>query len=253
MATLPANSVADRGEARFFLIMACLMAATLVTGFGLNAALGRSSFGSPLLIHLHAITFFGWVTLYVTQNALVYAGNCRLHRRLGWLALGWIPAMVVLGTMVTLHSLRSAGGPPFLAQNEFLFGNPIGILAFAGLALWAISMRRNTGWHRRLMFCAMALLTGPGFGRLLPMPFLIPWGWWAANLAPLVFPLVGMLADRRRYGAIHPAWLRGIGVAVGALLLTDLLAYSSIGYALTERVLAGTPGAARQMAAFFPM
>ena len=30
-------------------------------------------------------------------------------------------------------------------------------------------MRRRTDWHRRLMFCGMAILTGPGLGRLLPM------------------------------------------------------------------------------------
>jgi len=253
MATLPLQPVRQRGEERFFFTMACLMAAVLVAGFGLNAALGRSSFGAPLIFHVHAFIFFGWVVLYVAQNALILTGNRRFHRRLGWLALLWIPAMVVLGTVMTLTSLRTGGGAPFFDQNEFLIGNPLGVLTFAGLAGWSIAVRANTGWHRRLMFCATAALTGPGFGRLLPMPFLIPWAWWAANLVPLVFPLIGMLADRRRTGAVHPAWYWGVAVIVGMLVVIDLIAYSPLGISLTERVLAGTPGASRPMEAFFPL
>jgi len=232
--------------------MACLMAAVLVAGFGLNVVLGRSSFGSPLIVHVHAFVFFGWVVLYVVQNALILTGNRPYHRQLGWLALLWIPAMVVLGTVMTLHSLRTTGGPFFFDQNEFLFGNPLGIVAFAGLAGWAIAVRANTGWHRRLMFCAMAALTGPGFGRLLPMPLLIPWGWWVSNLMPLLFPLIGMLADRRRTGSVHPAWYCGVAVILAVLIAIDLLAYSPMGVSLTERVLAGTPGAGRPMQALFP-
>jgi len=252
MATVSFSPAADRGEPRFFFTMACAMAAVLVAGFSFNLAMGRSTFASPPLVHLHAFTFFGWVVLYVTQNALILTGNRRHHRQLGWLALLWIPAMVVLGTAMTIHSLRNGGGPPFFDQNEFLFGNPLGILTFAGLAGWAITVRANTGWHRRLMFCAMAVLTGPGFGRLLPMPLLIPWAWWVSNLVPLIFPVIGMLADRRRYGAVHPAWYWGVGVTLAMLVVIDLLAYSAFGTGLTQQLLAGYPGGERSMAAFFP-
>jgi hypothetical protein len=252
MATIPLQPVRRRSEERFFFTMACLMAAVLVAGFGLNVALGRSSFASPLIVHVHAFVFFGWVVLYVLQNALILTGNHRYHRQLGWLALLWIPAMVVLGTVMTVYSLRTTGGPFFFDQNEFLFGNPLGILAFAGLAGWAIAVRANTGWHRRLMFCAMAVLTGPGFGRLLPMPLLMPWAWWVSNVVPLLFPLVGMWADRRRAGRVHPAWAWGVGVILLTLIVIDLSAYSPAGKALTEWVLAGSPGGERPMAAAFP-
>ena len=242
----------SRGEARFFMIMACVMAAVIVAGFGFNVAMGRSSFGAPLVVHVHAFVFMGWTGVYLLQNALIASDNTALHRRLGWTALALIPAMVVLGTLMTVRSLQTIGAPPFFDQNEFLFGNPIGILAFAGLAGWGIALRRRTDWHRRLLFCAMAVLTGPGFGRLLPMPLLIPWAWWVANLIPLAFPLIGMLADRRRTGSIHPAWFAGVGVALAALLLGDALAYSAAGRDLTAQVVAGTPGAQRQPTAFFP-
>lgn len=253
MATIPFSAEADRGEARFFFTMACIMAATIVAGFSFNVAMGRSSFGAPWLVHFHAWVMMGFVGLYLAQNWLIFTDNVALHRGLGWLSVIWIPAIVVMGVLITRHSIQTTGGPPFFDQNQFLFSNPLHLLGFAGLAAWAVAIRKNTGWHRRLMYCGFALLTGPGIGRLLPNPFLIPYAWYASALSlAILMPVIGMLADKRRYGAVHPAWLCGIGTVLGVQVVADLLAYSDWGIAMTEQVLAGTPGAERPMAAFFP-
>lgn len=253
MATITAPRPRMTSEHRFFLTMAIAMAAVLVVGFSLNVALGRSTFAAPLIFHIHAFVFFGWVALYVTQNALVATGAVRVHKRLGWLALLWVPAMVALGLAVTLHSVRSHGGPPFFDLNEFLIGNPASILCFAGLVAAAISLRRRTDWHRRLMFCAMAGLTGPGFGRILPTPLLIPWAWWIVALAvPLTFPLIGMIYDRRHSGRVHRAWFWGVGAMIAMHVIGEAIAWSPAGYALTEWAVAGTPGAERDWRAHFP-
>lgn len=240
-------------ERAFFFYMALAMAAVLVGGFSTNLLLGRSNFGMPWFVHVHAFIYFGWVALYLLQSGLVATGNVALHRRMGWLSLAWIPAMLLLGLAMTLYSVRSTGGPPFFDQNEFLIGNSLGIIAFAVVALAGIALRRRTDWHRRLMCGAMISLTGPGFGRLLPMPFLIPWGWWvAAVVMPMLFMIAGIIHDRRRRGAVHAAWWWGIAALIGSQLLADAIAYSPIGYAITEAVTAGTPGAVRPMQAFFP-
>jgi hypothetical protein len=174
-----------------------------------------------------------------------------LHRRVGWFAAAWVPVVVVMGLLVMRHSLQTRGGPPFFDQNEFLISNPLQIFGFATLTAWAISVRRNTSRHRRLMFCGMAVLCGPGFGRLLPMPLLIPYAWYASIFLPLtLFVGAGMIADKRRYGRVHPAWLCGIALSVGLQIVADLIAYSPLGYSLTEWFVAGTPGADRPMAAF---
>jgi len=251
MATLAPSprSLLDR-ERTFFLKMAIAMALVLVAGFSFNIAAGRSSFAVPLLYHVHAFVFFGWVVLYVTQNALVTTGQVRLHRRLGLLSLAFVPAMTGLGIAMTIHVLRANGGPFFFDQNEFLFGNSLGIIAFAITVAWALVVRQRADWHRRLMCCAMASITGPGFGRLLPMPFLIPWGWWVASvIVPSVFVAIGMIADRRRTGRIHPAWACGFAALVSSQLLADAVAYSPFGVSITRQLLAGTPGAERQMQA----
>lgn len=252
MATIVHGAGRTLREERFFFIMGCIMAATIAAGFSLNLALGRSSFGLPLIYHLHAFVFFGWVALYLAQNFLVSREMLAIHRRLGWLSLFFLPAMVVLGIAVTLNSLRRTGGPFFFDQNEFLISNPIALFCFAGLVVAAIAMRRRTDWHRRLMFSGMAILTGPGLGRLLPMPLFIPWAWWVSIAASMVFILVGMIFDLRRTGRVHRAWTYAFVAIIGTQMIAGLVAYSSLGYAITERVVAGTPGAERNMAASFP-
>ncbi|HEY6816166.1 MAG TPA: hypothetical protein VI168_11545 [Croceibacterium sp.] len=253
MATIPYSTDTDRGEARFFFTMACVMSAAIIGGFAFNVVSGRSSFGAPWLVHFHAWVMLSWIGLYLAQNALIFAGNVALHRRLGWLSVVLIPAVVVMALVITRLSMQTTGGPPFFDQNQFLFSNPLQLLGFVVMSSWAIHIRKNTGWHRRLMFTAFAVLTGPGIGRLLPMPLLIPYAWYIGTVfLPLLFPVIGMLADRKRYGAVHPAWFWGIGVVLGLQIVADLIAYSPLGYQFTEWFLAGTPGAERPMEAFFP-
>lgn len=257
MATLAESNLEPMPRAarrdRFFLILSLAMIAVIVGGFSLNLAMGRSSFGLPLIYHVHALVFMGWIAIYLAQTLLVATENVALHRKLGWIALAWVPAMVGMGTAITLYALRAHGGPPFFALPEFLFGNPAGLLCFAGLALGGFAMRKRSDWHRRLMLCSMAAITGPGFGRLLPVPFMIPWSWLVAALvAPLIFPLIGAVVDRVRMGRVHPAWLCGIAAMAGSFAIAEAIAFSPLGEAAARAVVAGTPGADRPLAAHWP-
>lgn len=252
MATLAPSLETQRGEERFFFTMACAMSAVIIAGFSLNLAMGRSSFSLPWFYHFHAGVMLGWIGLYLTQNALIFRGNLALHRRLGWLSVPMLPLVAVMALLIVTTSIRRTGGPFFFDQNQFLISNSMGLAVFLGLGIWAILVRANTGWHRRLMFCAFAILTGPGIGRLLPMPLVIPYAWWIGMAVPLVFPLIGMLADKRRYGSVHPAWFWGVGLVIGVQILSDLIAYSEWGVAFTRDFVAGTPGAERPMEAHLP-
>lgn len=253
MASISYARDADRSEARFFFTMACLMVATILAGFSLNIVAGVSSFGAPLLVHVHGVVMLGWLGIYLMQNSLIFAGNVALHRKFGWIAAVYVPIVVIMGLVIMRHSLQTQGGPPFFDQHQFLLSNPLQLFGFAGLVAWAVAVRRNTDWHRRLMFVSMAMLCGPGFGRLLPMPLLIPYSWYASIFLPLLlFVGAGMVHDIRRYGRVHPAWLCGIGASVALQLVADVIAYSALGSSFTEWFLAGTPGAERSMEAFMP-
>ncbi|WP_313535581.1 hypothetical protein [Sphingomonas sp.] len=242
---------ARTGDARFFVVMAFVMGAIDVAGFSLNLAAGRSSFAVPPIFHVHAFVFFGWIALYITQNLLVDGGSVVLHRRLGWVALLWVPLMVALGTLMTVLSVQH-GAPFFFDVRQFLISNPLQLLLFAGLVGAALVLRRQTHWHRRLMFCGMAILTGPGLGRLLPMPLLMPYAWWATVIAVLVLPTIGAIADQRRLGRVHPAWLWGIGMTLAVQLTADAIAFSPLGTAFTRSITAGTAGGHRPITPAFP-
>jgi hypothetical protein len=246
---LPTSSGRDTG---FFLGGAIAMTLVIVAGFSVQLALGRSTFASPWYVHAHAVAFMGWVGIFLTQNVLVATDRIALHRRLGWLAAGWVVVMIVLGCVVTVAMLRRGGVPFFFRPLQFLVFDPVSLFAFAGLTWAAVRLRKQTDWHRRLHFCGMALLVGPGFGRLLPMPLLIPWAWEATLAACLLFPIAGMVADLRRDGRVHPAWFWGLGVLIGATALIEAITYSPVGTALYAAVTAGSPGADVAPLAFPP-
>ena len=81
---------------------------------------------------------------------------------------------------------------------------------------------------------------------------MIPNAWLITVCCTFIFPLIGMLADYRRDGRVHPAYVWGLGIYAGVFILSMLVAYSSVGYAFTEWVIEGTPGAERPMDAFLP-
>lgn len=242
----------SHGDERFFLWSAAAMAGVIIAGFSTQLAMGRSTFASPPLVHAHAIVFMGWLAIYVLQNVFVATDRITLHRRLGWIASGWMVLMVVLGCLVTVAMVRRGQVPFFFRPLHFMLFDPISLFAFAGLTIAAVVLRKRTEWHRRLHFCGMAMLLGPGFGRLLPLPLLAPFAWEATFAASMIFPLVAVTADRRRYGYVHPVWRWGIGAMLAAFFLIEGVTYSPLGTQLYRSVTAGTRGADRPPLAFGP-
>lgn len=244
MATLAQGAVAPTsGDERFFLRGAIIMALLVVAGFSFQLAMGRSTFASPPRVHVHAVLFMGWVAIFLLQNILVSTGRIDLHRKLGRIAAVWMVAMVISGFVVTIAMVRNGLVPFFFQPLQFLIFDPVTVLAFGGLTIAAISLRRRTDWHRRLHFCGMSLLLGPAFGRLLPLPLLQPWAWEAAFAAAMLFPLVGAWLDARRRGRVHPAWLWGLGVTIGVMAVTQAVTYSQLGLSIYQAVTEGSPGA----------
>ncbi len=241
--TAPDAGNNDGNDDRFFLNTAIGMALVIVAGFSTQLAMGRSTFASPLHVHLHAVVFMGWVVIYVTQTALVARGSLALHRRLGWIATGWMIVMVVLGFVVTLSMVQRGVVPFFFTPLQFLVFDPVTVLTFAALTTAAVVNRRRTDWHRRLHYCGMALLLGPAFGRLLPMPLLVPFAYEATLVAVLIFPVIGVAADLRRTRAIHPAWQWGIGTIIASAALVEAITFGPLGLPIYRAATAGTPGA----------
>lgn len=246
MATLAPQSFRDEpaSDERFAATMAIVMTLFVVAGFSTQYLMGRSTFASPLRVHIHAVAFMGWVAIFVTQSWLATRGPLALHRKLGWIAAGWMVAMVAAGLAVMIAVVRNGTAPFFFQPQHFLIANPLGLLGFVGLTCAAIAMRKRTDWHARLHICGMAMIIGPAFGRLLPMPLLIPYAFETAVVAGAMFPVAGAIRDWRKTGRVHPAWGIGLAVLAGTVITADLLAASPFGDWLYQATVAGSPGAA---------
>jgi hypothetical protein len=252
MATIPAvfasaTPSARRAAAsdhRFAATMAIIMAVVVLAGFSTQFLAGRSTFASPLRVHLHALVFMGWVAIFVAQSWLATRGPLALHRKLGWLAVGWMIVMVAAALVVMVAVVRQGTTPFFFKPQQFLIANPLSLLGFVGLTGAAVARRKQTAWHARLHICGMTMIMGPAFGRLLPMPLLVPYAFEAAGVAAALFPIAGMVRDRRHLGAVHPAWWYGLGTLVFVIVAPSVLAASPVGDWLYATTVAGSPGAA---------
>lgn len=251
-----ATAADSQGVARqdgFFLWGGLVMAAVITAGFTFFVLMGISSFNAPLVVHAHALIFFGWVVIYVAQTWFATRGSITLHRKLGWIGAGWLAAMAIIGPLVAIEAIRLGRAAPVYQPAFFIIMAPLAVWTFVGLSTAAILLRRRTEWHRRLHFSGMAILTGPGLGRLIPAPLVMPHAAVVEISLILLFPLAGVLWDLRTRGRVHPAWWWGIGTILVVRGLCNLIAYSPLGLAIFNAVTNGQPGGALAPYEFPPM
>jgi hypothetical protein len=226
-------------ERRFFLAMAIAIAATVIFGFTLNAARMHWTFLElPPQVHLHAAAFLAWIILYVVQNWLIVRGSITRHRQLGVLGGVIAVSMVVLGIFTTVAAVQQHRVPPFFPPGVFLVLDVLGVIGFGILTAWAIALRKQAAWHKRLMLCGTILVMSPALGRILPMPLLGKFAPLAVFASMAVYVIAGMIFDLRLRGRIHPAYYWGGGVLVVTNVLVGPLGFSPPVLRLVERLAA---------------
>ena len=231
------------GDERFFLIASAIMVVVVVAGFLTLLLRGISTFAAPWPVHVHAVLFMGWVGFFMMQVWFATTGRVHLHKRLGWIAAVYMPVLLIVGALILFRMMRNAAVPPFWAYSYFMVMNLMSLLAFAALTIAAIAWRKQTQWHRRLMFCAMAALVITPVNRLTPDAVLAQYMSLGSALAILLFPLSGMAADWRRDRRIHAAWFWGLGALILTGLTTELVGRLPLAGSLVTLVTAGSPGA----------
>lgn len=117
------------------------------------------------IVHLHAIAYTGWLVLLAAQVVLVRSGRVAAHRRLGWLALLLIPAMIVLGPAT---AYAGVAGNPYMPDKwiSWLSVNYTNAVGSAVLLAAGFLMRCNAAAHKRLMIMGTIAVTEPGFSRI---------------------------------------------------------------------------------------
>jgi hypothetical protein len=231
------------GDERFFLIASAAMVALIVAGFLKLYLRGISTFAAPWPVHVHAVAFMAWVGFFMLQVTLATTGRIDLHKRLGWLGAALIPVLLIIGALILFRMMRNAAVPPFWTYAYFMVMNLMALVAFATLTIAAILMRKETQWHRRLIFCGMAALVVTPFNRLAPDAVLAKSMSLIPAIALLGFPLAGMAADWLRERRVHPAWWWGLCALILSGVTTETLGRAQIAGEMAALVTAGSLGA----------
>ena len=246
MATLANNRFPIRRNAdrNAFLIFIGIAWVGILSGFGTDSFQHVSTYGLdyPWIVHVHAVSFVSWLTLFTVQAGLIRSGRTDLHRRLGIagaILAGW---MLIVGPataiVVDAWHYRTTGQTP-----EFLSVQFTDMVAFAGLTGAGVLLRANPAAHKRLMLLSLFDLSDAGFARYLNGLAVMPFGdGRAAEFASLYLCscllALGLgaydLATRRR---LHPAYIAGLVWMLGLQFLASFLLHSPGWKAISLRLI----------------
>ena len=213
------------------------IAVFIVFGFAQFSARGFVDVGKvPAYVHVHGVIMLAWLALAVTQATLVQRDNIAMHRKLGWIGVALAAGVVVMGSYIGIKTVEAQRQPPFFTLPYFLALTQFGIACFAGMIAAAVAYRRQTEWHRRLMLGALVMLMEPALGRLLPMPFIMPWGEWLVLAIQLGTLGILVRHDRKVLGRVHPATLIAMLGVTFSHIVVETLAVTPAFIRLTEQV-----------------
>ena len=203
--------VAPRGVGRrpFYIGVSLLMGLIAVVGFWPTyfGPLVRGTVEQPLVIHVHATVFVGWLVLFLAQVVLAATGRVAWHQRLGRLGIGYGIMLILVGLTTTV--IRSSNlfyqGSIADARQLLLVGSE-DMVVFAAFFVAAIVYRRKPQIHKRLMMVAATMLLIAAASRMQFLPPL------PLRLAVWVSPVfLAMAYDFRSRHIVHPIYLAGLG------------------------------------------
>ena len=179
----------------------------------------------PLVVHVHAAAFVGWLVLLTAQMALVNRGNLALHRRLGLFGAGLAALMLVLGLAAAVVVDRLHFGKPDTDPPAFLIIQIVDLINFGALAAVGLRLRNDPAAHKRLILLATIFISDAGWGRWLGGAMEASFGkgfvgeWmadYAGDFALVVLFAATDLAIRRR---LHPTFVKGAVFGLGLQVL----------------------------------
>ena len=182
----------------------------------------------PLLIHLHATVFTGWLVLFFLQAYFAATKRIQLHLALGRAGIWYGVLVIVMG--LTTGVIRSAASPPGRAE-ALLLAIIEDMLMFAGFFGVAIWYRKRPKVHRPAMVVAATSLLIAAVAR---MTFVPP---GASRLAIWSMPiLIGAAVDFRQTRSVHPVYLIGLSVCVLRIFNVSIIASTGAWGSFAHRV-----------------
>ena len=215
--TIPAARASALQRRPFYIGASLLMGLIAVIGFWPTyfGPLVTGSIAQPLLIHIHATVFTGWLVLFLTQAVLAATKQVAWHLRLGKIGVGYGALLVVVGLITGV--LRSSRLPLGGQAEDLLFAATADMVVFASFFAAAIVYRRKPQVHKRLMMVAANMLLIAAVSRMTfipPPPAGLP-----LFLAIWFLPLIAAMAyDWFSQRRIHTVYVLGVGAFVVRIL-----------------------------------
>jgi hypothetical protein len=215
-------------DRRLYLAAAALFAVIVLVGFGRTYYFSSVFDGPPLpssLVHVHGALMTTWVALFGTQVWLVSSRRIRLHRRLGYAAIGLAVLMVATGVPVALRAAKygSATAPPGIAPLAFAIVPLFDLLMFVVFFGGAIYFRRQPMAHKPLMLLTAVNFFPPALARIHIAPLQALGPLWFFGV-PTALTVLAVVLDARRYGRVNRVFLAGTLLLVGAFIARLALA-----------------------------
>lgn len=225
---LAAPRVTRRYDRRFYTGMAIACAIVVFVGFSPTFYL-RPRFvptSLPPYLLVHGFVFTTWIAFFIAQATLVAVRRTDIHRKLGWIGAGLAALMVVVGTTAGILSGQRdvALGQAYdqavgreHAALTFLAVPLFSMVVFAALVAAAVSLRRQTETHKRLMLLATISLLDAAIARWPGAPPLT--GVYVLQDLFIVAAIGYDLISKRRVSAVYlwggllivtEQWLRGV-------------------------------------------
>jgi hypothetical protein len=165
----------------------------------------------PVLIHIHATVFVGWLVLFFLQAYFAATKRIHLHLAVGKLGIWYGLLLILVG--LTTGVIRASASPPGRAE-ALLLAITEDMLMFSGFFAAALWYRKTPRLHRPLMVVAATSLLVAAVGR---MGLFLPAEPYRSPVALLIWTLpllVAMGQEARTTRRVHPVYWIGIAVFV---------------------------------------
>lgn len=205
--TSPGIAVASRRPV--YIGLSLLMACIAIVGFWPRyfGPLVLGTLVQPLLIHLHATVFTGWLVLFFLQAYFAATKRLPLHMAVGKIGIWYGGLLILVG--LTTAAMRAAESPPGRAE-QLLFVSVADMVVFGGFFAAAIWYRRKPRIHRPAMVVAATALLVAAISRMTFLPASVP-----IRLTLWALPiLIAMAIEFRQARRVDPIYLLGLAVFV---------------------------------------
>jgi len=203
----PAVAVATRRPV--YISLSVLMACIAIVGFWPKyfGPLVVGTLVQPLLIHLHATVFTGWLVLFFLQAYFAATKRLQLHMTVGRIGIWYGGLLILMG--LTTGVLRAADSPPGRAE-QLLYVSFADMVVFGGFFVAAIWYRRKPKIHRPAMVVAATALLVAAIARMTFLPPSVP-----IRLTLWALPvLIAMAIEFKQTRRVHPVYLAGLVVFI---------------------------------------